>query len=152
MLPLTLFFYGFLAGCAGLLSQVFFLVLFGKETDVLSPSLVFLVIAAVVEEAMRLLFLLQAWRRFGERSFSLPFLILFGLGFATVEIMFAIFLNPQNNLSIILLTANTLFHIGATLFLAFGLRRFSFSHPTLLIFLLSSIVAHSLYNIFRLTQ
>ncbi len=152
MLPITLFFYGFLAGCAGLLLQILFLTLFGEETTVTNPGLVFLFAAALAEEATKLLFLIQAFRRYAIPSLTLPSLLLFGFGFALIEVLLFFFADSSSREGIPLLplSANIFFHLTTTIFLGFLLRRFPFPRHFLLGGLALVTSLHVLYNFFRL--
>lgn len=149
MLPLF-FFYGFFAACAGLLLQIFFLAGFGSEINVLNPSSLFLLIAALIEETVKLGFLLQAKRRFGDESLRFAALLLFGIGFAILEILFALFLQSGDTPPIILLAANSLFHIITVCLLGLALKRFSPANPLLWAILLGITLIHGLYNLLRL--
>lgn len=149
MLPLF-FFYGFFAACAGLLLQIFLLILLGSEVDVLNPSSLFLIAAAFIEELTKLVFLWQASRRFGDSIFRFTSLMVFGLGFAILEILFGLFLNPHDLSPLVLIATNGFFHILTTILLGLTLRRFSPSSIALWGILAALTLLHSLYNLFRL--
>lgn len=148
MLPITLFTYGFLAACAGLLLQILLLSLFGTETTLTSPSLIFLLSAASIEELAKLLFLVQALRRFGSQALNLAQLILFGLGFATLELGFVFFQSPHSLPSLPLLGLNAFLHIGTSVILGMALGRLA--KPLVLIVLIGVTLLHGLYNFYRL--
>lgn len=146
----TLFSYGLLAGCAGLLLQVLSLILLGGEASFTSPTPTLIILAAIIEETIKLIFLWQAHRRFGHNTLSIPALVVFGLGFAFTELSLILFLPPQDHSPLILIGGNTLAHIVSVLFLGMALRYFSYSHRVIfsLLVLISSL--HALYNFARL--
>lgn len=147
LLPITLFCYGFLAGCAGLLLQTLLVVLWGENTPLQDSNLLWLTLAVAIEELMKLGFLLQASRRFpGQISWIAG--SLFGLGFAAVE--FGLALTSGQSLSLPLLGANALLHVGTTSLFVWGLRHFGFPSFQLLLGSLIAIVTHLVYNLIRL--
>lgn len=151
MLFVTLFLYGFLAGCAGLLIQTLLIVLFGQDAALTQPALVFVIAAAAVEEFMKFGFLIQAIRRFGSQI-TLVSASLFGLGFASVEI--GLFLSSGWNQPLTALPLpglNILFHILTAVALAACLRRFSPRHPLAWGTLGLATLLHALYNLSRLS-
>jgi len=152
MLPITLFFYGFLAGCAGLLLQILFLTFFGEETTITNPGLVFLFAAALAEETTKLLFLIQAFRRYAIPSLTLPSLLLFGFGFALIEVLLFFFAgsSSREDIPLLPLSANILVHLATTLFLGFLLKYFPFPGRFVFGGLAFVTLLHALYNLFRL--
>lgn len=149
MLSLNFFLYGFLAGCAGLLAQIMLLVFTDESFDVLNPSLLLIVIAAFLEEAVKLLFLFQAIRRFTLPALTYPHLIIFGVGFALLEFAFAFFMHPTDLPPLPLLALNALFHLATVMFLGWGLRTFALSRTNLGLLLLVATLFHTVYNLFR---
>lgn len=148
MLPLF-FLYGFLAACAGLLLQI--LLLTGSSTaNVLQPSFFFLIVAALIEESVKLGFLFQAMRRFGSQTFQLRSLVLFGVGFALLEIAFAFFSNSTGHPPTLLLIANGLLHILTVILLGLALKKFPRTSAAFWGTFLSTICLHILYNLARL--
>lgn len=149
MLPITFFFYGFFAGCAGLLSQILLLVITGERFDTVHPTLLFIVLAALLEETAKLLFLFQGIRRFTLAALTILHLILFGIGFALLELAFAFFIDPAGIPPLSLLSFNALFHIATVLLLGWGLRHLPRSKATLGLLLFLATLLHTAYNLFR---
>lgn len=149
MLPLTLFFYGFLAAVAGLLFQAIPLILFGSETSLLAPSIGWLAGAASIEELAKLGFLGQARRRYGSTALSAVALGGFGVGFAAVEIALLPFL-LSSPIEWGPVTTTMLLHMATVLALGLTLRRYPWPHPWLLGMLGLVILIHIGYNLFRL--
>lgn len=150
MLLITLFSYGLLTGCAGLLLQILSLILLGGEVSFTNPTLTLIILAAIIEETIKLIFLWQAHRRFGHSALSIPALVAFGVGFASIELSLILFLPPQDSLLLILIGSNALAHIVSVLFIGMALKYFS--HSRRIIFSLLIIISslHALYNFVRL--
>jgi hypothetical protein len=150
MLLITLFTYGFFAACAGLLLQILLTALFGENFSTVSPGMLFILAAAFTEEVAKFIFLLQAFRRFGESVLQFLSLVAFGVGFALLEVLFAFFMNPRDLPPLPLLTTNALLHIITSLLLGLALRHFTLSRLLLLASLVGVTLLHTLYNLFRL--
>jgi hypothetical protein len=138
--------FGFLAASAALLAQVFVSFLFTLPlTD--SPSLLFLIGAAAIEESMKFAFLIQLGKRSAEGSSPLQAL-LFGAGFVAAE-MALIFSSTAAFPGFMSLGAIALVHLISTLILYGGFRlRESFSFSPLA-GLLGATLLHVLYNASR---
>ncbi len=152
MFPLTLFFYGFLAACAGLLFQVL-LMSFWVSDSLTLPTLgiPFIITAACIEEFMKLGFLSQAQRRYGFETLSLLPLFAFGFGFACLEVGMTV-LSPNFitwSGPLFPLLSNTLFHISTVLILGFSLKKFGLRHPLLWGVFLGISFLHIFYNLYR---
>lgn len=152
MLPLTIFFYGFLAACAGLLIQVLLMSFWVSDAFTI-PTLgaTFIIAAALTEELMKLGFLLQAKRRYDFPALSLPSILAFGLGFAGLEIGIAMLTTdysawPEPFLP---LFYNTLFHVGTVLLLGLALKKFGIRHPLTWVTFLGVSLVHVMYNLYR---
>lgn len=149
MLLITLFLYGFLAGCAGLLIQTLLIVLFGQDTALTEPTFFFVAVAALVEELMKFGFLIQSLRRFGDRLSTVP-AALFGLGFAAVEVGLSLSASGSASTSPLLML-NILFHTGTTVALALALLRYGARSLTSWGILGATALLHLLYNLSRLS-
>lgn len=150
MLFLTLFFYGFLAACASLLLQIITIILFGENSLAISPSFLVLMVAAFIEEGMKLAFLLQAFRRFGDTVLTPLFLIVFGFGFSAIELGFAFALEQPLANQFPLVGMNILLHLVTVLVLGIGLKRFPFPSRSLIVLFTLVTLFHCGYNFLRL--
>lgn len=145
------FIYGLLAGAAALLAQVFFLLIFGESISLANFTITALIGAALIEEGAKLLFLVQIFRQFGAKTLGWHTLLLFGLGFATLEICLTLLSQSYNSAVPLLVLTNTLFHLITALIIGLFLRHFPISKPVFLLVLLVILTSlHAFFNLLRL--
>lgn len=146
-----LFLYGFLASCAGLLAQVLVLLLIGERVPNMQLSPFFLFGAALIEEGVKVVFLWQSQKRFGQIALSWLPLFLFGLGFSFIETLFALTLDPNTPHTLAPILSNSFLHLSTVLIFGIALRHLSPTRPSFLALLTAVVVLHTLYNLFRLS-
>ncbi len=158
---LPIFFYGLFAACfalifEGLFFGIFPLHFFGFLSGATSPLNLSLIVGfflfAFLEEGARLLFL---WRF--RKSVSLEALNyqsalllggIFGLGFASLEILLGYFLNPLSGSSAIHFAFGALaLHVLLSAGLASSVLRRSLSPPSIVLLLAAALILHLLYNL-----
>ena len=136
--------YGFLAAAAALFVQVIFLYFTGATT-LDSPSLLILLVAAMLEEGARLIFLLQLAKHHPNAT-SYIHALFFGIGFVIAELSL-LALSPTDFPETILALQMVLVHLVGTAIIYCGIRfRNTFPFAPLAA-LAMAILFHTLYNV-----
>lgn len=141
-----------MAACAGLLIQILLMSFWVSDAFTLPTlSMSFVIAAALTEELMKFGFLLQGKKRYDLPTLSLPSLLAFGLGFASLEIgitaltsEYAVWPEP-----VLPLFLNTLFHVSTVLLLGLAIRKLGVRHLLVWVVLFGVSLLHVMYNLYR---